>query len=65
MLTAQPPFVNTQHNFYERLLKNPVLAMQRRNIQINESALDLIAKMLGPDPENRIKIDQILIHPWI
>lgn len=33
--------------------------------KISEDAKDLITKMLTVDPEKRIKIDEIIKHPWI
>lgn len=32
---------------------------------MSQAARDLVSKILVVEPENRIKIDEILNHPWI
>jgi serine/threonine-protein kinase Chk2 len=33
--------------------------------QIDDNAMDLINKLLTPNPQDRINIDQVMSHPWL
>lgn len=37
----------------------------RQWADISEDAKDLVGRMLDPDPERRITIEDALKHPWI
>lgn len=35
------------------------------NLAINAQAVDLIQRLLRPDPSNRLTISEIKQHPWL
>jgi len=46
-------------------MTNQETFIERRQIQINKTSLNLIVDMLKEDPTERYTIDQVLKHPWL
>ena len=46
MLTCNQPFLNGGDEFHIRMLDNPEEELQRRNLSISDSALDLFMHMI-------------------
>lgn len=61
MLYGTVPF--KAHNMKD-LHKSIILAKYTIKDTISEEAIDLIQKILEPDPSKRLSIQQILAHPW-
>lgn len=66
MLTGRFPFVANQREqtFYN--IKNKVINFSQPYwATVSDSAKDLILKMVEKDPKERIKLGEVLRHPWI
>ena len=50
--------------YYQAMMKEPVKAMQLRNITIDSEALDLIVKMWAVNPSDRPTMSEIKTHKW-
>lgn len=61
MLYGTVPF--KAHNMNE-LHKSIIMAQYSLKETISENAMDLIKKILEPNPYLRLNISQILVHPW-
>ena len=57
ILGGQPPFVSSNDKHYEKMMRNPEAEIQRRHIQMDKGALELIVCMLNKDPEQRYTLD--------
>ena len=62
MLSGYQPF---KGNDISEIQKSIVSGEFEKIDDISEEANDLINKMLEINPKKRIKIDEILVHPWI
>ncbi|KAI9596220.1 kinase-like domain-containing protein [Syncephalis fuscata] len=61
-LVGVPPFEEAGHNAtYRRIAKVDL----RVPNYVSEQAKDLITRLLKHDPETRMKLDEVLKHPWI
>ena len=62
MLSGTVPFkANNMTDLHKLILKGNYLPIK----DISEEASNLIGSLLEIDPKKRLKIDQILSHPWI
>lgn len=61
LLTGSPPFEGSNQNIlFENILNHKVKWPTR----FNAMAKDLIQKLLKTNPQERIKLDEIVDHPW-
>jgi hypothetical protein len=45
-------------------MQDPMAELQRRNLSIDYAAVDLIFRMIHPDPSERLNLDQVKEHLW-
>ncbi|KAK3603537.1 hypothetical protein CHS0354_027958 [Potamilus streckersoni] len=64
MLTGELPFVPTPSNNFTQLHSNISKGCTIPE-GISEECADLLRRMLLPDDKQRIKVDDILVHPWM
>lgn len=64
MLTSKQPFNEANDIWHQRLVADPVKAMQKRGIEISDEAIELVAKMVAIDPTERYTVQQIATHSW-
>lgn len=63
-LTGKTPFESNSRSFKE--VKKKVLEMKYDfPAHLSDDAKDFIKKLLNENMENRMRINQILVHPWI
>ncbi|TMW64454.1 hypothetical protein Poli38472_013076 [Pythium oligandrum] len=71
MLTSFPPFQNAKEGdyWYDCIMSGRMdifwSSQPEDMIKPNYHAMDLINRMLCPDPEKRITVAEILAHPWL
>lgn len=64
LIIGKPPFeTNDVKTTYKRIRMNNYTFPE--NVQITDSARDLITRILNNDPSRRPTVDEILCHPWI
>ena len=62
MLVGRPPFMaDNGHDLMEKVIKGEFPESER----LNPKALDLIHRILQPDPDARLSIGEIVKHPWM
>lgn len=62
MLYGNVPFKGNSMQELHRLIKKAKYSLKE---DISAEARDLIHKMLNWDPNTRLKIPEILMHPWM
>lgn len=70
MLTGVHPFdtkgVSTDEEIEKRIAKDPSPPMDEELVgHLSESAIDLIKKLMNPDPGKRLTAYEMLHHPWV
>jgi len=72
MYTGRPPYSReSRRDFWYNLLRNERYetfwsAVRKLSGQAyDDSFMDLINRMLCPDPKRRISIEEIISHPWM
>jgi serine/threonine protein kinase len=68
MLLGFPPFdYATQADERYVMITSHELAalLESWDIQLDPLAIDLLEKLLNPNPSSRLKIEEILLHPWM
>jgi len=61
-LTGKPPFESEGHDETYRRITNVELSFP---VYMSKEAKDLISKLLVKEPTERIKLHEVLQHPWI
>ncbi|KAF7730196.1 hypothetical protein EC973_002804 [Apophysomyces ossiformis] len=62
LVYGQPPFTSTNLvELYEMIKSNPVPYPK----DLDPDLLDLLAKLLEKDPEKRITMPELRVHPWV
>ncbi|KAL3884240.1 hypothetical protein ACJMK2_030458 [Sinanodonta woodiana] len=64
MLTGELPFVPTPSSNFTQL-HSIILKGCTMPVGISDECADLLRRMLLPDDKQRIKVDDILVHPWM
>lgn len=70
MLSGFPPFQEISSNdwWFDKLSKGKARLFWKahaRNATYSPTAMDLIQRMLEPNPAKRITLEEILVHPWM
>ena len=67
LLHGYSPFGNSEKNNSDEIIRNIIIDKYIIDDKLNlsDECIDLIKKLLEFDCEKRIKIQQILTHPWI
>ena len=66
MLCGYLPFDDKNNDIlFQKILKCHIEFPKKSNVIISENAKDLIRKILQPEPEKRIKLEEILEHPFL
>ena len=61
LLTGSPPFEGANQSIlFENILNHKV----KWPVRFNSIATDLIQKLLKTEPAQRIKLEEIALHPW-
>ena len=66
MLCGYLPFDDKNNDeLFKKILRCKIEFPKKKSIIISENAKDLIRKILQPEPSKRIKIEEILNHPFL
>ena len=66
MICGYLPFDDKDNNVvFDKILQGNVVFPDETIVHVSNEAKDLILKILTPDPSKRIKIDEILNHPFM
>ena len=66
MLCGYLPFDDKNNDIlFQKILKCHIEFPKKSKVIISENAKDLIRKILQPEPEKRIKLEEILEHPFL
>lgn len=70
MLSGFPPFqeISSRDWWFDKLKKGKARLFWKahaRNATYSQTVMDLIQRMLQPDPAKRITMEEILEHPWM
>ena len=65
MLTQKFPFVQAGGKYYKAFMADPVQCAKDKFLEVEDDALDLIAKMIAYYPKDRITVEGIRAHPWM
>ena len=66
MICGYLPFDDKDNNIvFDKILQGNVVFPDEQIVHVSNEAKDLILKILTPDPSKRIKIDEILNHPFL
>lgn len=68
MLVGFPPFeyaTQADERFVMITSHELTMLLESWEINLDPLAIDLLEKLLNPNPNERLKIEEILIHPWM
>ena len=66
MICGYLPFDDKDNNIvFQKILECNIIFPDEKKIKVSSEAKDLICKILTPNPLKRIKIDEILNHPFL
>ena len=66
MICGFLPFDDKDNNVvFDKILQCELLFPDEKKIYVSDEAKDLIMKILNPNPAKRLKIDEILSHPFL
>jgi len=69
LLFAEFPFVAKDRvRAAQQLLNQPTISWEQSRLKrwnVSETAKDLIGRMLNPNPDRRLTLDMVKMHPWI
>ncbi|CAF4927227.1 unnamed protein product [Rotaria sp. Silwood1] len=65
LLTGTLPFAGTRNRVFDMITKGVYNMKSKQWEQISESAKDLVTRLLCLDQNERITINEALMHPWI
>ncbi|XP_012936233.2 peripheral plasma membrane protein CASK [Aplysia californica] len=65
LLAGYPPFCGTKERLYQIIVQGSYHLRPKQWEHISPCGRDLLLKLLEPDPDKRISVEQALDHPWI
>ena len=66
MICGYLPFDDKNNNIvFQKILECNIIFPDEKKVKVSNEAKDLICKILTPNPLKRIKIDEILNHPFL
>lgn len=66
LLCGVPPFwAETEQGVAQAIIRSVVEFKRDPWPKVSDSAKDLVKKMLDPDPSRRLKVHEVLEHPWL